>query len=147
MNFKFIYLSLLATALVFTACNKDDDDDHDHGGGDFNYHAHVHAPNTDDKHVGDTLQIDITFEEHSGQTVHHINVRIFNKVSGDEIYNKPDVAHVHDESGKVDFMDMLILSNDNGVEAHTDWILEARVWGDGEGVGEVVEEVEFHVHP
>ncbi|MFT5168360.1 MAG: hypothetical protein ACI8P3_003603, partial [Saprospiraceae bacterium] len=29
----------------------------------------------------------------------------------------------------------------------TDWILEAKVWGHEGGVGEVMESIEFHVHP
>ena len=147
MNIKFLFLSLIATAVIFTSCSKDDDDDHHHGGGDFNYHAHIHAPNTDDKHVGDTLMIDVTFEEHSGLTVHHVNIRVINKATGAEIYNAPAKGHVHEESGTYQYTDTFILSNANGVEGHTDWILEAKVWGDGEGVGEVQESVEFHVHP
>ena len=88
-----------------------------------------------------------SFESHVGETVHHINVRIYNAADNTEIYNKPSNAHVHEESGTYEYHDDFMLIEDNGVNAHSDWILEAKVWGDGEGKGEVIETVEFHVHP
>ncbi len=135
---------IFSLSFLMTACDKDDDADE---ATDFDYHAHIHTPNTDDKHVNDALEISIDFESHTGEAVHHVKVRIYNKDDNTEIYNKPDVAHVHETDGKLEYQDMLMLSNDNGVMGHTDWILEAKVWGHDAGEGEVVETVEFHVHP
>lgn len=33
------------------------------------------------------------------------------------------------------------------VDAHTDWIVEAKAWGHEAGAAEGMETIEFHVHP
>ncbi|MDX1684472.1 MAG: hypothetical protein R3275_04500 [Saprospiraceae bacterium] len=144
MNYKYFFLSVLALGLAFTSCNKDEDDDHDDM---FGYHAHIHSPNGHDKFMGDTIDIIVNFEDHHGGTVHHINVRIFNKATDEEIYDQPADAHVHAVSGAYEFSDRLVLSEANGVTAHSDWIMEAKLWGQEAGVGEEVSILEFHVHP
>jgi len=114
---------------------------------EFAYHAHIHSPNTDDKKVGDELSIDVEFESHSGETVHHVEVMIYDKDNPDNIiYKKPEEAHVHATEAEYIYKDVIMLNGDNGVEGHTDWVLQARVWGPA-GAGEVIESVEFHVHP
>lgn len=139
-----ILFSFLCLTTLFVAC---DDDDNNEEQTNFEYHAHIMAPNTDNKHMGHTLPIEVEFESHTGQTVHHINVRIYKKSDNTEIYNKPDVAHVHETSGSYTFMDSLELTAENGFEEHTDYVLVAKVWGHDAGHGEETEEVEFHVHP
>ncbi len=141
---KNILLYLLAASFVFFASCKDDESDDPI---DFDYHAHIHLPNTDDKQIGDLLEIEVDFESHTGETVHHIKVRIYNKVDNTEIYNKPSDAHIHEEDGDYTFSDTFELSNANGVEADTDWVLEAKVWGHEAGVAEDISTVEFHVNP
>ncbi len=141
---KYVTLLLALSVFAFTSCNKDDDDTED---SKFEYHAHIHSPNTDDKHVGDTIHINVELESHSGEPVHHANIRIFNKADNTEVYNKPDEAHVHETDGKFEYEDDFILSNDNGVLEHTDWYLVAKVWGDSPGLEEVVDTIAFHVHP
>lgn len=131
---KFLFLSLLAALFTFNAC-KDDDTTTDEP----KYHAHIESPDTNDKTVGDSLPIHVHFEDENGGTVHHINVRIYEKDSGVEIYNKPTTAHVHAE-GEYSFEDEIELTT----AGH--WVLEAKVWGHDDGVAEVVESVEFHVN-
>ncbi|HMR42312.1 MAG TPA: hypothetical protein PKC40_00695 [Saprospiraceae bacterium] len=134
----FFFLLLLSTA--FIACEKEDDHDDDAT----DYHAHILSPDASNKKVGDEIAIHVQFEDHNGGTVHHINVKIYNKANPSQvIYNKPDEAHVHETSGEYDFTDTFKLD----VDPHTDWVLEAKVWGHEDGVGEVSETVEFHVHP
>ena len=133
-----LFLTFIFGLFVFTACGDDDsamDTTPD-------YHIHVNSPNTDDKHVGDEITVSIEFEDHNGGKVHHVNVRIFNKVTGEEILNEPTEAHVH-----ADVMHEFTKIMNLNVEAHTDWILEAKVWGHDAGLAEVTETVEFHVHP
>ncbi|MFK7807972.1 MAG: hypothetical protein AB8F74_09260 [Saprospiraceae bacterium] len=143
---KLILLStLFSAAFLFYACGSDDESSDDVT--DYSYHAHVQMPTTEDKHVNDTMHIHVDFESHTGETVHHINVTIKNKADGTVIYNEPGDAHVHATSGEHGYHDDFILSNVNKVEGHTDWILEAKVWGHEEGEGEAIEAVEFHVHP
>ena len=133
------------SVLFIVSCNKDDDDDSI----DYQYHAHIQSPNTDDKHVGDSIDIVVEFESHTSETIHHINVKIYNKA--DEsivILDEPATAHVHAQTGMYEYRkENFELSNANGVTEHTDWILEAKVWAEAEGEAEVVETVEFHVHP
>ncbi len=141
---KIIFFSLLSLSVLLVACNNDDEAAPMTT--DFDYHAHIMSPNTDNKHVGDTIHIHVDFESHTGETVHHANVRIYNKADSTQIFSGPDDAHVH-KTGEFSFHHNFVLSDSVGVKAHTDWILEAKVWGDGAGVGEVVESIEFHVHP
>lgn len=132
------YFSLLIIVLAFfAACTEEVVTE------TYAYHAHILSPNATDKHVGDTIHVHIDFEEHSGKTVHHVNVRIYNKADNTEIYNQPDNAHVHEDSGAYAFHDDVILH----VAPHTDWVLQAKVWGMEAGEGETSETVEFHVHP
>ncbi|PHN02708.1 hypothetical protein [Flavilitoribacter nigricans] len=130
--------------LVFVACKKEEDEPMTT---DYHYHAHILQPNADDKQVDDSLHIHVEFESHTGETVHHVNVRIYNKNDNTEIYSKPADAHVHETSGVYEFQDDFTLSEANGVTAHSDWILEASVWGHDNREGEMIEQVEFHVHP
>ena len=88
------------------------------------------------------------FESHTGETVHHANIKIYNKVDPTQvIYDAPGDAHVHETDGLFDYHDDFPLTAEKGVAAHTDWILEAKVWGHDAGVAEVIESIEFHVHP
>ncbi len=146
MKRLFFFLALVASVSFFASCDKDDDDDMQ--GDDPQYSITIHSPNTDDKHVNDEIHIHVDFESANDETVHHVNVRIYNKDDNSiEIYNAPGDAHVHATSGKHEHHADFTLSNANGVDAHTDWILEAKVWGHEGGVGEVVKSIEFHVHP
>jgi hypothetical protein len=134
-----LFLNILFLAFFFfPACNGDDDS------GEIipEYHVHIHSPNVDAKNVGDEIDIEVEFEEHNGGTVHHINVRVYNKDTGEEIYNQPTQAHVHATAGYYEFMDKLTLN----VASNTHWVLEAKVWGHDDGVAEVVEKLEFHVN-
>ena len=135
------YFLFAASLLTFISC-KDDDDPTPSV---YEYHAHIHSPDAADKHVGDTLAIEVDFESHTGQPVHHINVRIFKKSDNTEVYNKPTQAHVHDTSGAYTYEDSFVLSAASGL-TEGDWILEATVWGESDGEEETSEQVEFHVH-
>ena len=131
--------------LSFTSCG----DDHDHGDGDtdFKYHAHIISPNADNKKVNDMIDIEVMFESHSGETVHHVNVALYEDGNAENvIFSGPDEAHVHASEGNYTFKHSLALSDDK-VAAHTNWILEAKVWGHEAGAGEVIETLVFHVHP
>jgi hypothetical protein len=130
---KFLFLSLLATLFAFNACKDDDTSDEP------SYQINIESPNTTDKVVGDSLDIHVHFSDKNGGTVHHINVRIYEKDSGTEIYSKPDEAHQHAE-GELSFEDKIELTT----AGH--WVLEAKVWGHDDGVAEVSESVEFHVN-
>lgn len=139
---KHIFSFLIAfSVIILVACNHDDNDPVSI----YEYHAHIHQPDTLARNIGDTLQIEIDFESHTGQPVHHINVRIFNKSTNAVVYEKPDEAHVHDTSGAYTFEDQFVLSAANGLSAG-DWILEAKVWGEADGEEETSEKIEFHLN-
>ncbi|MCB0705237.1 MAG: hypothetical protein KDC34_08000 [Saprospiraceae bacterium] len=134
LNFLVLALSIFA----FTACDKVEDDTMDTTP---EYHIHFHSPDSADKTVGETITIKIDFEDHNGGTVHHVNVRVYNKADGTEIFNKPSDAHVHETSGMYSFEDTLELN----VDPDTNWVVEAKVWGHEDGLAEVSETVEFKV--
>ncbi|MBK6544164.1 MAG: hypothetical protein IPO78_10835 [Saprospiraceae bacterium] len=134
----FIFLSFL---LIFSwACSDHDDDNLV-----YDYHAHIEAPDNAAKFLGDSMEIHINFESHKGETVHHINVRIFNKATNAEIYNKPSSAHVDDPSGEYQFKDAILLSGNSGFVANTSYVLEAKVWGHEDFVELQSSKVEFLV--
>jgi hypothetical protein len=143
---KYLAFALgLLSVLFVVSCEKEDMHDDDHGT-NYEYHAHIISPTTDAKHLNDTISIKVDFESHTGETVHHINVKIFNKLDSAIVYDMPTEAHVH-SSGSYSHEDNLILSDRNGFSGHSDWIMEARVWGHEAGEEEVLERIEFHVHP
>ncbi|MBI1225303.1 MAG: hypothetical protein GC192_08710 [Bacteroidetes bacterium] len=131
---KFFFLSLLAALFTFNACKDDDTSTSEP-----DYQISIESPDDTAKAVGDDLDIHIHFSDKNGGTVHHINVRIYEKDSGTEIYNKPDEEHVHAE-GEYSFEDNITLTT----AGH--YVLEAKVWGHDDGVSEVVKSVEFHVN-
>jgi len=132
---------------LISSCQKEG---HNHDGDEqgFEYHAHIHTPTSDNKKMGNSLDIKIDFESHSQKTVHHVNVSIARKDDPTKvIYSKPDDAHVHESSGKFEFTDAFMLEDGSGFEGHTDYVLTAKVWGHEAGAAEISETVEFHVHP
>ncbi len=135
---KILFLGLLFGLFMFNAC-KDDDDS---GTTEPDYHAHIHSPAAASSYeLGDTLKIEVEYEDHNGGTIHHINVRVFNKTTSTEIFNGPATAHVH-EDNPYTFEHYHVLT---GVEPGT-YVLEAKVWGHDDGVAEVTESVEFTVN-
>ncbi len=134
---NFVCLFVAVGLFAFSSCGDDDTMDAPV------YTISINDPTSDDKKVGDMIDLKIVASEASAGTVHHMKVRIYNKADNTEIYNKPDDAHVHAESGSYTYEDQIELA----VDAHTDWILEAKVWGHDAGLAEKIETVEFHVHP
>jgi len=139
-------LALIILGLTFaSSCKDDDEEEHNHSDGTFEYHAHIMSPNTENKMVGDSIHLHIDFEEHAGQTIHHINVKIYQKDDPTNIiYDKPTEAHIHETSGTYGYHDDFVLDN---VPGHKDWVMEAKIWAEEEGKDEAVETIEFHVHP
>jgi len=141
---KFFFLSvlLLCGLTVFTSCDKDDDED-GHTDDVPEYSIMIMQPTEEDKMAGDSIHIHVEFTEASNKTIHHAKVRIYNKEDNTEVYSGPSEAHVHEESGSYGYHDDFKLD----VDGHTDWILEAKVWGHEAGAAEVIQTAEFHVHP
>lgn len=142
-----LYLTLLLFAGVFiTACDKDEDHTHDDETSEFDYRIVINSPSTEAKDIQDSIHLHVDFISDNSETVHHANVRIFSKSTGVEVYNAPEEAHVHETSGTFSWHDDFALTPENGIDGHSDWILEAKVWGHHEGSEEVTESIEFHVH-
>lgn len=143
---KLWFLMFSLGMLVFVACDKDDDD-HTHDDATTDYEAHIHSPDAEDKKVDDMIHLHVEFHEHDGGKVHHVNVKIYEKDNPDNvIYDAPSDAHVHADGTHEHHADFM-LNADNGVEGHTDWVIEAKVWGHEAGEHEKVATKEFHVHP
>ncbi len=139
---KPFFLTILSFCfLSFFACKDDDEPT-----SIYEYHVHIHEPTTAAKQLGDTLDIEVEFESHTGEPVHHINVRIYNKSTLVEVYNLPVEPHVHDVTGAHTYTDQFVLSTANGL-SEGDWVLEGKVWGHEDGLEETTEKVEFHINP
>ena len=135
-----LFLSFLGALLVLTACQKEDPNQTI----DYAYHAHIQSPLSLDKNRGQLLHLKVLFESHSGEPVHHIQVRIYKKADNTEVYNEPEKANVRAVDGEYLFEDTIELSPTNGFEdGH--YVMEAKVWGEATGEGEELETVEFHV--
>lgn len=138
---------LLFVGLITVACDRDED--HDHNDDDttkFDYRIDINSPSIEDKKVDDSIHVYVDFVSELTATVHHANVRIYNKSTGLEIYNAPGEAHVHADSGTFSWHDDLVLTEDIGIVEDNDYILEAKVWAHTAGLEEVVKQIEFHVH-
>ncbi|HEX5624862.1 MAG TPA: hypothetical protein VFX48_02500 [Saprospiraceae bacterium] len=113
----------------------------------YEYHAHILLPDSTLKTFNDSMPIKVDFESHTGAPVHHIQLRIFNKSSLVEVYKKPEQEHVHAVSGEYLFQDVVLLNAANGFSPGSNWILEARVWGEEDGEEESVSTLEFQIKP
>jgi len=141
---KLLLLAFLATSTLFIACDKNDDGTEEMHT-DFDYQAQIQNPTDGDIYtMGDAMTLEVDFESQTNEIVHNISVTI-SKADGAEVFQMHD--HVHETSGKYTLNLDVNLSDTEGYEAHTDYILEAKVWGHDDGIGEVIETVGFHVHP
>ena len=145
---KLWFLLFSITTLTFIACESEQHHDDDIDSLTFEYSLNIISPSVDDKKVDDSIHLHVNFDEAHGETVHHINVKIYEAGNPENvIFNGPDDAHVHNESGHHEFQSDFILSNENGINEHTDWVMEARVWGHEDGLNEQQTSQQFHVHP
>lgn len=142
-NSIIITATLFLSILFITSCDKDDTTEE---ALKYEYHAHLMTPDNTDKMMGDSLNIKVHFESHTGETVHNVNVTITEKDGGKVVYSKPDESHSHSK-GELMFTDAILLDASNGFNGHTDYVLVAKVWGHEDGEEEASETVEFHVHP
>ena len=141
----FLAVTVAFSVVILPSCDDEDDDDN-HNQSESDYHAHIHSPDSIDKHVGDTLHIHIEFEDHNNGKVHNVGVKIYNRDSTAQVVYD-EQSHVHADTSYT-YMDDFILSNANGVAAHTNWTLEAKVWGhESDTDGLVTDMVKFHVLP
>jgi hypothetical protein len=133
-------LSLVASAFLLSGnCDKNEDM---HDPNEPDYHVHIHAPDGTDKHAGQSLEIEVEFEDHNGGIVHHINVRIYNPTSGEEIYNAPSEPHVHSSMSYTQSDEITL-----DVDPNTDWILVGSVWGHEDDAAVTRDSIQFHVIP
>lgn len=141
------YIVLLILAVVFVSgCDREEDHVHDNvGGSEFDYRININSPTLDSQFLQDSLRLDIDFISDKNAVVHHVNVRIFDKSNGEEIYNAPDEAHVHEQSGLFTWSDDLRLNEQNGFSANKDYIIEAKAWGHSAGLEEVVQSIEIRI--
>ena len=134
---KLLVFGLIFGIFMFNAC-KDDDPVTTESDYQINF---MDPASNASLHVGDMLHVHIEFTEHSGGTVHHINVRAYNKATGDEIFNTPAEEHVHAASPYSFEYEILL----DGVAPGT-YVIEAKVWGHDDGVAEVSDSREFTVN-
>ena len=108
------------------------------------YQVNFISPEYQTYHLGDTLFIHIEFRELSGGTIYHINVRMYNRSNGEEIYNEPPSTSISDTDGLYFFYDEFVL---NDMPAEGIWVLEASAWGNEDRIFEAREAMEIFIEP
>ncbi len=134
-----IGLFFILVLCSISACN-DDDESSEQG---VVYTIDIKSPSEQAKHVGDTIHLHVNFDEINADVIHHVNISIKSSDGNSVLYNLPSDAHVHVSGGHHEHHDNVVLA----VNEHTDWIMEAKVWGHEAGLGEVTKSIMFHVHP
>lgn len=141
----FFFLALACSISMMMSCGNDDGDPDDV---DPNYSVQIMMPTNLDKNLNDDAHIHVNFDAENDETIHHVKVRIYEfENETNEVYNAPGDAHVHEESGHFEHHADIVLNNDLGVVEHSDWVLEAKVWGHEAGTHEAMDTIHFHIHP
>lgn len=137
---NFLKVLFLGCSSVLWSCGDDEPAD------EYEYHAHIHHPADAAEFVlNDTLDLEVTFESHTSNTIHHINVEIIDVSNNVVLYDAPASAHVHDTDGTYDYDDFVGLNTANGYKAGGTYKLTAKVWGPVDGESEVSESVQFKI--
>mgnify|MGYP000673680098 CR=1 FL=1 len=136
-----VLFGLFLSLIFIQSCH--DHESHDHNEELVsNYTIQINSPITGNYAVGDTLFLNIDFDETDSLTVHHVNVQLFNAVDSTLFYSEPQEAHVHATEGGYSLVDEFIL---DASFANSDLVLIAKVWGHEEGLGEIEEKINIHV--
>jgi hypothetical protein len=138
---------LLFSGLLVSMMVSCDEGNEIMGNMDEMYSITINSPGTDDKHIGHMLDISVDVSSPMGMTIHHVQVQIVKKDEETVIYSNPSDPHVHVEEGPYQFTDRFELTQANGVEGHTDWIMQVKAWGHDGDENATISTVEFHVHP
>jgi len=133
-------LMLLALSFLTFSCSDNDGDEHNHEE-ETTYTVAIMSPAAVEQAAGESVHIHVNFDEINEGTIHHINVKITNETTGEVIYDKPEIAHIHESSGHYEWHDDFILDVDND----SNLLLSAKVWGHEAGVAEVIEDISFDV--
>ena len=126
---------LLIVSLISSHCAKDQDPLGEEKT-DYQYHAHIYKPLPNNKHMGDTIFLDVEFESHAGIPVHHVKVSMYEVGENKDVYQMPVDPLVYNNKPNYTFKDWLVLTESNGILPNKDWVIEARVWGPDEMEGE-----------
>ncbi len=104
------------------------------------YQVNFISPEHQMYHLGDTLFIQVEFRELSGGTIYHINVRMYNRSNGEQIYNEPASSSISDADGLYFFRDEFVLDH---LQTEGVWVLEASAWGNEDRIFEVRQVMEI----
>ncbi len=138
-------VAFLLVGLSFVTSCKDDDDGNNNLDLELEYQVEIMSPDAVDKKVGDDIHLHVNFNERNANTIHHINVKIYQKDDATNIiYDKPVEAHIHQSNGVYEYHDDFSLNN---IPPNENWILEAKAWAEEEGKNETMSTIEFHVSP
>jgi hypothetical protein len=106
------------------------------------YQIRIIEPSIDFVMNTDTLKLHIEFSDSLGGVVENVKVRFYSLADNTVVYEEPDSSAVA-SSGTYTFTGFRLL---NDLPAHSNWVLEARVWGKNPGESEVVKTKGIHVH-
>lgn len=136
-NLMLVFLGALPFLVAFAGCDDDPAPAPEHV-----YQISIIEPAIDFIMNTDTMKFKIVFSDSLGGVVENVKVRVYSLADSTVIFEKPDNSAVATQNSYT-FEDYRAL---NDLPAHTNWVLEARVWGKTAGESEVVKTKGIHVH-
>lgn len=124
---------------VTLACHHHNEDENI----DYKYSIQIIEPSEQTYKTTENLPIKIEFKSETGETIHNVNIRILQNISGLEIYNQPANEHVHKTEGIFIFEDNLDFSKIAGLILAGDYTIEAKVWGHEGEAGLIINSADF----
>ncbi len=134
-------LMLMFIAFLIISCSDNNGEEDHNTEEETTYSITIMSPTSDDQIAGESIELHINFDEENNGSIHHINVQITNETTGEVIYNKPEIPHVHVPTGHYEWHDDFTLD----VEEGTNLVLTAKVWGHEDGLAETTENISFEV--
>lgn len=105
--------------------NSNDLNDND---GVFNYNIDINDPMLDEYKIGDNLPLEIRFYSEEGERVNNLSYEIRNVATGFVLFSDQEMLSATTSTYTVN-NDLITLTESDDVQANSDWILEAKVWG------------------
>jgi hypothetical protein len=77
----------------------------------------------------DSLEIHILAETSGESLINHASIRIIKKLDNKVIYEEPKHTKAYTTEGIYEFKDKFLISDLDQVESDTEYLIEARIWG------------------
>lgn len=94
----------------------------------FNYNIEINNPTLDEYKIGDNLPLEIRFYSEEGERVFNFSYEVRNVATGFVLFSDQGLLSETTSTYTVN-NDIITLTDSDDVQANSDWIIEAKVWG------------------